>query len=237
MGESKTITPELKAQCIQEALDIRNAAAVARRHGLSVRLVQKWVHTATKHGTPEEARALKKALQQATTENHQLKQLLGEKDLEIAILHDLLKKRPPGLSDRCEVAHRWIQQGYPPTRVCQLAGVARATYYAWRARRQRPASWTPKRGGGRPRRGYVWTANDTKVAEGQVLEWLSEFIMAGDGQAYGYRKLTTWLRREHGLIINKKTVYRLLRSADLLQGQPLRPSGNRRPVFWPPIGW
>ncbi|WP_020374339.1 hypothetical protein [Sulfobacillus thermosulfidooxidans] len=40
MGESKTITPELKAQCIQEALDIRNAAAVARRHGLSVRLVQ-----------------------------------------------------------------------------------------------------------------------------------------------------------------------------------------------------
>ncbi len=54
----------------------------------------KWVHTATKHGTPEEARALKKALQQATTENHQLKQLLGEKDLEIAILHDLLKKAP-----------------------------------------------------------------------------------------------------------------------------------------------
>ncbi|WP_084661037.1 IS3 family transposase [Sulfobacillus thermosulfidooxidans] len=81
--------------------------------------------------------------------------------------------------------------------------------------------------GGRNR--YVWTANDTKVAEGQVLEWLSEFIMAGDGQAYGYRKLTTWLRREHGLIINKKTVYRLLRSADLLQGQPLRPSGNRPP--------
>ncbi|WP_242940607.1 IS3 family transposase [Sulfobacillus thermosulfidooxidans] len=107
--------------------------------------------------------------------------------------------------------------------------MARATYYAWRARRQRPASWTPKRGGGRPRRGYVWTANDTKVAEGQVLEWLSEFIIAGDGQAYGYRKLTTWLRREHGLIINKKTVYRLLRSADLLQGQPLRPSGNRPP--------
>ncbi|OLZ19396.1 hypothetical protein BFX07_03590 [Sulfobacillus thermosulfidooxidans] len=94
MRESKTITPAWKAQCIQEALDIRNAAAVARRHGLSVRLVQKWVQTATKHGTPEEARALKKALQQATTENHQLKQLLGEKDLEIAILHDLLKKAP-----------------------------------------------------------------------------------------------------------------------------------------------
>ncbi|MCY0865292.1 MAG: hypothetical protein OWQ57_10100 [Sulfobacillus sp.] len=30
MGESKTITPELKAQCIQEALDCRNAAAAER---------------------------------------------------------------------------------------------------------------------------------------------------------------------------------------------------------------
>ena len=33
MGETKTITPELKTQCIQEGLDIKNAAAVARRHG------------------------------------------------------------------------------------------------------------------------------------------------------------------------------------------------------------
>ncbi|WP_020376270.1 hypothetical protein [Sulfobacillus thermosulfidooxidans] len=56
----------MKAQCIQEALNIQNAAAVARRHGLSVRLVHKVVQTATRHGTPEEARALKKALQQVT---------------------------------------------------------------------------------------------------------------------------------------------------------------------------
>ncbi|WP_020374196.1 IS3 family transposase [Sulfobacillus thermosulfidooxidans] len=61
----------------------------------------------------------------------------------------------------------------------------------------------------------MWTANDTQGAEGQVLEWLSALIIAGDGQAYGYRQWTTGLRREHGLIINKKTVYRLLRSADL----------------------
>ncbi|WP_020374197.1 hypothetical protein [Sulfobacillus thermosulfidooxidans] len=70
MGESKTITPAWKAQGIPEALDIQNAAAVARRHGLSVRLVHKGMQTATKHGKPEAARALKKALQQATTENH-----------------------------------------------------------------------------------------------------------------------------------------------------------------------
>ena len=94
MGETKTITPELKAQCIQEALDIKNAAAVARRHGLAPRLVQQWVHAATPHGVAEDPRALKKAWQQATAENAQLKRLLGEKDLEIAILQDLLKKAP-----------------------------------------------------------------------------------------------------------------------------------------------
>ena len=113
--------------------------------------------------------------------------------------------------------------------MCRLARVARATYYAWRARQQRPASWTPQHGGGRPRRGYVWTQTGTKVAEGQVLEWLTEYITAGEGQHYGYRKLTTWLRRTQGLIINKKTVYRILREADLLQGQPLRPAHDRPP--------
>ena len=107
--------------------------------------------------------------------------------------------------------------------------MARSTYYAWRIRQQRPASWTPKHEGGRPRRGYVWTQTGTKVPEGHVLEWLTEYITAGEGQHYGYRKPTTWLRREQGLVINKKTVYRILREADLLQGHPLRPA-----ALWAP---
>ncbi|WP_053958203.1 hypothetical protein [Sulfobacillus thermosulfidooxidans] len=53
------MTPAWKAQGIQEALDIPKAAAVARRHGLPIRLVHKGVQTATQRGTPEEARALK----------------------------------------------------------------------------------------------------------------------------------------------------------------------------------
>ena len=111
--------------------------------------------------------------------------------------------------------------------MCRLAGVARSTYYAWRARLQRPADWTRKPSTGRPRRGYVWTETGDKVAEGQVLEWLTAYVLDPEGQAYGYRKLTTWLRREHGLRINKKTVYRILREADLVQGQPLRPAQCR----------
>ena len=60
MGETKTITPDLKAQCIQEALDIKNAAAVARRHGLAPRVVQDWVQAAVKQGATEDPRPLKK---------------------------------------------------------------------------------------------------------------------------------------------------------------------------------
>lgn len=92
MSETRPITPELKAQCIQEALDIGNATAVARRHGLSPRQVQDWVHRAAPTGVPDDPRTVAKQLQQTATENRQLKELLGEKDLEIAILKDLVKK-------------------------------------------------------------------------------------------------------------------------------------------------
>ena len=113
--------------------------------------------------------------------------------------------------------------------MCRLAGVARSTYYAWRQRLARPAVPARPSQAGRPRRGYWRTRTGTKVPEGQVIEWLSEFIATPDGQAYGYRKLTTWLRREHQLVINKKSVYRLLAEADLLQGRRF-PAASDRPV-------
>ena len=94
MTETKPITPELKAQCIQEALEIKNAAAVARRHGLAPRMVQDWVQAAVKQGATEDPRSLKKTVTQLISENRHLKEILGEKDLEIAILQDLLKKAP-----------------------------------------------------------------------------------------------------------------------------------------------
>ena len=52
MTETAQITPTLKAQCIQEALDCKNATAVARRHGLRPRCVQQWVQEAARTGAP-----------------------------------------------------------------------------------------------------------------------------------------------------------------------------------------
>ena len=86
------ITPELKAQCIQEALDCRNAAAVARQHQLPPDRVRRWVRAATRQPVPPKTADVREVLAQTAAENRQLKELLGEKDLEIAILKDLVKK-------------------------------------------------------------------------------------------------------------------------------------------------
>ena len=44
-----------------------------------------------------------------------------------------------------------------------------------------------------------------KIFDGQIEEWISE-IIAGDGFAYGYRKITKVLQREYNLTINEKKV-------------------------------
>jgi len=51
-----------------------------------------------------------------------------------------------------------------------------------------------------------------------MKEWLMESI-AGDGYAYGYRKLTHMLRQDYGLVINEKKVYRLCKELDVLRPQ------------------
>lgn len=83
------MTPTLKAQCIQEALDCRNAAAVARRHNLPPDQVRRWVRAA---GRPALATHAEEDPNTLAAENRHLKEILGDKDLEIAILKDLIKK-------------------------------------------------------------------------------------------------------------------------------------------------
>jgi putative transposase len=54
-------------------------------------------------------------------------------------------------------------------------------------------------------------------------------IVADEGQAYGYRKLTIALQREQRLLINKKNVYRLCDELDLLRPQrQIKPKHPRK---------
>ena len=101
----KQYSPEMKMQIVKETLETGNASIVARRHEIGPSLVARWVRWYKRHGTVSPERRVletnsngsphihKRILQ----ENDQLKKLLGEKDLEIAILRDLLKKTNPHL--------------------------------------------------------------------------------------------------------------------------------------------
>lgn len=100
--QRKRYTQEFKDQIVKESLEVGNAAIVARKHDLSANMVNRWVR---EHRNPskigyslgyangshsQSAKALE-------SENEKLKKLLGEKDLEIAILKDLVKKTNPQL--------------------------------------------------------------------------------------------------------------------------------------------
>ncbi len=94
---------EFKQQVVQEAIETGNKALVARRHELSPNLVNKWVKAFQEQGNLDySAQEIVSPLEikQLEDENDQLKKLLGEKDLEIAILRDVLKKKNPHLLKR-----------------------------------------------------------------------------------------------------------------------------------------
>src|SRR5690625_3560560 len=92
-----TYSKEFKIQVLHEAIYTENVALVARRYELSPNMVNRWVkeykdgkYDYPSQSTQEPAPIETKKLSQ---ENDQLKRLLGEKDLEIAILRDLIKKK------------------------------------------------------------------------------------------------------------------------------------------------
>ncbi|WP_225999552.1 IS3 family transposase [Paenibacillus sp. BJ-4] len=105
-------------------------------------------------------------------------------------------------------------EGYAVTLVLRLANIPRSSYYYHKNRKliEKTAS------GGRQKPGYSLRSDGVKVPDAQIMERIMELISA-DGHAYGYRKLTVALRRDDGLIINKKKVYRLCRELNVLRPQ------------------
>lgn len=95
---------ELRIEVVQEALERGNVALTARKHGLSPYSLYKWVKQY--RDEVESPMSQKKEIEQQKAgpaeENWQKKyeratQLLGEKELEIAVLRDLVKKKNPNI--------------------------------------------------------------------------------------------------------------------------------------------
>jgi transposase len=99
ISQRRKHTQEFKEQVIKEAIETGNTALVARQYNLAPNMLYRWIR---EYQNPKSNENHQPAVQQTTvnssvvksleTENTTLKKLLGEKDLQIAILEDLLKK-------------------------------------------------------------------------------------------------------------------------------------------------
>ena len=97
-------TQEFKQQIVQETAEVGNTAQVARRHDLNPKMVYQWIKQSKHRDWQTTPTGAKKVVAYTPTaeelhaieeENDKLKRLLGEKDLEIEILRELLKKSDP----------------------------------------------------------------------------------------------------------------------------------------------
>lgn len=98
----KVYSEEYKGKVVKEAIEVGNVTMVARKYGLSQKTLNNWVQ---KVRGPLRERAVRDSalirkevminpvqLQETQKQNEKLKNLLGERELEIAVLRDLLKK-------------------------------------------------------------------------------------------------------------------------------------------------
>ncbi len=94
----KRYSPEFKSQVVKDAVEVGNASIVARRHGLSVHMVSRWVREQNGSKNPLSLTSIRAQRgtndpKSLSVENDKLKKIIGEKELEIEILRDLLKKK------------------------------------------------------------------------------------------------------------------------------------------------
>ena len=102
--KKKVYTQEMKDQIIKEVEETGNLNVVARRHEIAPSTVSTWIKRLkganSKSKDITAITEVTKQIKEIESENDQLKKILGEKDLEIAILKDLLKKTNPQLKIR-----------------------------------------------------------------------------------------------------------------------------------------
>ncbi|WP_063870750.1 IS3 family transposase [Paenibacillus sp. Root444D2] len=118
-----------------------------------------------------------------------------------------------------EVAREWILKGYKVRTILRICHVPRSTYY-YQPKEANSQKKTSRRG--RPASGYSLTFAGKKVRDHLIKHYI-EKLLEGEESAYGYRRITTCLRRKYKLRINKKKVYRLCKEMKIL-AKPAKPS-------------
>ncbi|UZW12878.1 transposase [Clostridium pasteurianum] len=103
----KSYTKDLKEEILEEVKEVGNVSLVSRRHGISKSTIFTWIKQSKnkdqikvkpgRKALVEGQKDFESEITEVTKENDHLKKLLGEKDLKIAILEDLIKKANPQL--------------------------------------------------------------------------------------------------------------------------------------------
>ena len=104
--KGRSYSKEFKEQILQEVKEVGSVSLVGRKHGIASSTIFTWIKksqsrdqikTKPRKKTLIEGKNNVEELNEVTQENDKLKRILGEKDLEISILKDLLKKANPQL--------------------------------------------------------------------------------------------------------------------------------------------
>lgn len=116
------------------------------------------------------------------------------------------------------IASEYIKEGFPIKTVLEVLGIARSTYY-----------YKPIKNGkvkGVAKSTHTLTRDGQEIANEKVEEDIRH-ILGQEFVDYGYYKVTHWLRKNKGYIINPKKVYRLMREQGLLNKPKSRKKSQR----------
>ena len=118
------------------------------------------------------------------------------------------------MAERMLVASQFINQGCAKKLVLKLCGIARSSYYY----KPMEDSLSSKRGIAASE--FTFRKDGLKQPNAIVVEDIRNLLME-EFVDYGYLKVTYYLQDEKGYLINHKKVYRLMKTASLLNiGKP-----------------
>jgi putative transposase len=110
------------------------------------------------------------------------------------------------------LAKEYTQKGIKTSRACKLLQISRSSFYPKKKAIKNEDESKDKVG--RPIPGFSYGINNCKVDDSVIETLLHE--ACEKLPFYGYKKITKILRRNHGLQINAKKVYRLAKKLGLL---------------------
>jgi putative transposase len=116
------------------------------------------------------------------------------------------------LTQKLLIAQNWIDKGYSAVYVLKVLKIARSTYYANKhSIKQHDYSNV-----GRKAPGFSYTFDGKRTNDLEIQSLVAKIKSDKTSKVYGYRKVTVVLRIKYGIEINKKKVYRLMKSLSLL---------------------